>query len=58
MGKATRPLIVVLGSLHMDILVNVPDRPRKGETLRGTRWALRAGGKGGNQAGPGCPTGG
>lgn len=50
MDDSTRPLIVVLGSLHMDILVNAPDRPRKGETLRGTQWALRAGGKGGNQA--------
>lgn len=42
--------IVVLGSLHMDVLVNAPDRPRKGETLAGTRWWLQAGGKGGNQA--------
>lgn len=44
------PRIAVLGSLHLDILVNAPDRPRKGETLSGTAWALRAGGKGGNQA--------
>jgi ribokinase len=49
-GGRTMPRIVVLGSLHMDVLVNAPDRPRKGETLRGTHWALRAGGKGGNQA--------
>ncbi len=45
-----RPVIVVLGSLHLDILVKAPDRPRKGETLRGSAWALSPGGKGGNQA--------
>lgn len=44
------PRIAVLGSLHMDVLVYGPDRPRKGETLAGHRWDLRAGGKGGNQA--------
>lgn len=44
------PRIAVVGSLHLDILVNAPDRPRKGETLSGTHWELRAGGKGGNQA--------
>lgn len=44
------PRLAVLGSLHMDVLVNAPDRPRKGETLAGTRWWLQAGGKGGNQA--------
>lgn len=42
--------IAVVGSLHMDVIVNAPDRPRKGETLRGHGWALQAGGKGGNQA--------
>lgn len=42
--------VVVIGSLHMDIMVNAPDRPRKGETLRGSAWGLRCGGKGGNQA--------
>ncbi len=45
MGK-----VVVLGSLHMDVMVYAPDRPRKGETLRGSAWGLRCGGKGGNQA--------
>ncbi len=42
--------IVVLGSLHLDILVHAPDRPKKGETLPGSAWAYKAGGKGGNQA--------
>jgi len=42
--------VVVLGSLHLDILVHAPDRPKKGETLPGTAWGYKAGGKGGNQA--------
>lgn len=42
--------VVVFGSLHMDIMVEAPDRPRKGETLAGRSWALKPGGKGGNQA--------
>jgi len=42
--------VIVLGSLHMDIMVLAPDRPRKGETLTGHSWNLKPGGKGGNQA--------
>lgn len=42
--------VVVVGSLHLDVLVNAPDRPRKGETIAGYSWGLQAGGKGGNQA--------
>jgi ribokinase len=42
--------VVVLGSLHLDILVHASDRPRKGETLPGTSWGYKPGGKGGNQA--------
>lgn len=42
--------VVVLGSLHMDIMVSAPDRPRRGETLAGDAWRLKPGGKGGNQA--------
>jgi ribokinase len=42
--------IIVVGSLHMDIVVSAPDRPRRGETLAGTAWGLKPGGKGGNQA--------
>lgn len=42
--------VLVVGSLHLDVLVHAPDRPRKGETLAGTAWGLQAGGKGGNQA--------
>ncbi len=44
------PAVIVVGSLHYDIMVDAPDRPRKGETLGGRSWAPKFGGKGGNQA--------
>lgn len=42
--------IVVVGSLHYDIMVEASDRPRKGETVTGQKWYPKFGGKGGNQA--------
>jgi ribokinase len=42
--------VIVFGSLHLDILVHASDRPKKGETLPGSAWGYKAGGKGGNQA--------
>lgn len=42
--------IVVLGSLHLDVLVQAPGLPRLGETMSGSAVAFRPGGKGGNQA--------
>lgn len=42
--------VVVVGSLHYDIMVEAPDRPRKGETVTGHAWYPKFGGKGGNQA--------
>ncbi|MEO1091703.1 MAG: PfkB family carbohydrate kinase [Pseudomonadota bacterium] len=42
--------VVVVGSLHYDILVHTSDRPRKGETVQGHAWEPKCGGKGGNQA--------
>jgi ribokinase len=52
--------VVVAGSLHYDIMVDAPDRPRKGETVAGISWSPKFGGKGGNQAlasqGQGVPT--
>jgi ribokinase len=44
------PAVIVVGSLHYDIMVDAPDRPRKGETIAGRSWAPKFGGKGGNQA--------
>ena len=42
--------VAVVGSLHYDILVTGGGRPRKGETVFGTGWAWKCGGKGCNQA--------
>ena len=42
--------VVIVGSLHLDIVVHASHRPKKGETLPGNAWGYRAGGKGGNQA--------
>ena len=48
--SAPPPAVIVVGSLHYDIMVDAPDRPRKGETIAGRRWSPKFGGKGGNQA--------
>lgn len=39
-----------VGSFHMDVVVQVDRFPVPGETLRGSKWDLRPGGKGRNQA--------
>ena len=44
------PTVIILGSLHYDIMMDAPDRPRKGETVTGRSWCPKCGGKGGNQA--------
>lgn len=43
-------MILVLGSLHRDVLVEAPRLPALDETLMGTRVSWRFGGKGGLQA--------
>ena len=59
-GDARIISVVVVGSLHYDIMVDAPDRPRKGETVAGLSWLPKFCGKGGNQAlaaeGQGVPT--
>ncbi len=42
--------VAVVGSLHYDIMVDAPHRPDAGETVAGTAWRPKLGGKGGNQA--------
>lgn len=42
--------IVVVGSLHHDIIVTAPRQPEPGETLIGDTWRTALGGKGANQA--------
>jgi ribokinase len=46
----TKPTVLVVGSLHYDIMVEADHLPRKDETAIGTRWYPKFGGKGGNQA--------
>lgn len=45
-----RDALLVVGSLHYDIIVNAPHFPALDETLPGSAVAYVAGGKGGNQA--------
>ncbi|MEZ5823559.1 MAG: PfkB family carbohydrate kinase [Geminicoccaceae bacterium] len=42
--------VVVTGSLHLDLMLDTPQRPGKGETVKGRSWHWKPGGKGGNQA--------
>lgn len=42
--------VAVVGSLHLDIMVAAPRLPTSDETLMGTAWHTKCGGKGGNQA--------
>lgn len=44
------PTVLVVGSLHHDIMVEAPGLPRRDETMVGTAWYPKFGGKGGNQA--------
>ena len=44
------PHIVVVGSLNMDLVVEVPTIPLPGETVLGKNFATFPGGKGANQA--------
>lgn len=44
------PTVLVIGSLHHDIIVTAPGLPRRDETMVGTGWRPKFGGKGGNQA--------
>lgn len=42
--------VAVVGSLHLDIMVAAPRLPGRDETLMGSGWHYKCGGKGGNQA--------
>ncbi len=51
-------MILVFGSINIDVLVPVPDLPRPGETVLGGDYRLLPGGKGANQALAACRAGG
>lgn len=42
--------VAVVGSLHLDVMVRAPRLPGRDETLMGSSWHRKSGGKGGNQA--------
>src|SRR5579863_5450517 len=42
--------VIVCGSLHLDVMLHAPSLPRIDETVAGSRWESKCGGKGGNQA--------
>ncbi|MGQ0564639.1 MAG: ribokinase [Gemmobacter sp.] len=44
------PTVLIVGSLHHDIMIEADHLPRRDETAVGTRWWPKFGGKGGNQA--------
>ncbi len=50
MPKRAKPIIVVIGSVNMDLVVECDRLPAPGETIAGTRSATIPGGKGANQA--------
>jgi ribokinase len=45
-----RPQVLVVGSVNVDLIMNVPQLPAAGETVLGGRFAQGGGGKGANQA--------
>lgn len=42
--------VVVIGSLNMDLVAQVPQLPRRGQTITGFQFQMLPGGKGANQA--------
>ena len=49
-GSTTLPVVLIVGSLHHDIVVTAPGLPQRDETMVGSAWFPKFGGKGGNQA--------
>jgi len=50
MSEATVPAVVVLGSVHMDLIAAAERLPAYGESVTGGSFVMTPGGKGGNQA--------
>ena len=45
-----KPIITVVGSIHMDFYIHLPKLPKEDETVVGYEFKMRPGGKGANQA--------
>ncbi|TIV68973.1 MAG: ribokinase, partial [Mesorhizobium sp.] len=43
-------MIIIVGSINLDLIANVDRLPEPGETVRGSSFATAPGGKGANQA--------
>ena len=56
--EARGAVVLVIGSLHYDIMVETERLPLLDETAVGRRWYPKSGGKGGNQAVSACRHGG
>ncbi len=50
MPDGRRPRVVVLGSVHMDLIATAARLPGRGESVSGGTFAMAPGGKAGNQA--------
>ena len=44
------PVVVVIGSVNVDLVIGVPALPRRGERVLAGGYALKPGGKGANKA--------
>jgi ribokinase len=49
-SAARPPQVLVVGSVNVDLIMNVPELPEAGETVLGGRYAQGGGGKGANAA--------
>ena len=45
-----RPSVIVVGSVNVDLVVQTPELPHRGETVTGGTFTSTLGGKGANQA--------